>query len=196
MPNVVEESDLNLLFLFFRVLRKRLRFHLFILLFALSLALFMGWFSQWGVRFQVSLIVIALGHPLVALLTEAAHRKARTASYEELAGEVSLNEFRVFLKNLVGLLEICLYVFLFVFQQLTLVAGWLVIKALWKYDRKREGTSGGEDFVTEEGAAIAIFRVGLLSSLFVAFIAALLVRHSGFEESKIYHSIQHLFPWG
>jgi hypothetical protein len=190
-------------------------FHIVVVIFAVILVFLVGWFSSWGYYFQLAAFVVSIGHWGIAYITGQLHKKARTREYNE-SGLSNVDCIRILIKNIAGLLELVLYTFFFVFKQIPFVIGWLVIKAVWRYLAKAEerrqysGSGNGDsecgsrednsnkddeesDLVREEAAAGAIFRVGVILSLVVSLMAALLIRHSGFVESSLFDFINEIF---
>ncbi|TSC85967.1 MAG: hypothetical protein G01um10148_875 [Parcubacteria group bacterium Gr01-1014_8] len=165
-------------------------------------------FTNWGNSFSLALLVIALGNFLIGVITKWLHNWSDTdldvyKDSNENEKKRRTNNARIILKRLVGLAEIVLYAFFLVFHQITLLTGWFVIKAIsgqWIDSEEKSSSPVQEGGVQKsgaparEGAALAVFRLGIILSFVLAVIVAYFVTRSRFVDSPLYHAIDGVLP--
>jgi len=141
--------------------------------------------SQSSLRKIMAFLVPFFGYSLVMKVTEYSHIKAETEEYP------IAKPYRKKLKIFAGLLEFLLYTALFLFRQITLLAGLLVIKGIWYYppEEGSDTQDGKKDSVQKSKAAGAIYRIGVFLSVIVSFITAMVIKNSEVFPQELYQFV-------
>lgn len=144
----------------------------------------------------IAIEIIILGNLLIGYITRRWHENSQTGEYLQSSGDLSGSAepvwggvagkdasdpewYKFKLKNLASLFEIIFYTALFLFNQILLIAGWLILKSVSHYSKN-------------EASGVAILRIGTLLSLGVALIAAVLFSISGIKETQLFEVIREL----
>ena len=136
---------------------------------------------------------IPFGNIFIGHVVRTLHENGKTGE-RDLSDDMKLEDKRERIREIAGSIESYFYTFLFLFGELTLLAGWLVIKSIGKYridDSKPN--AGNENLARKEGASVGVFRIGNLLSIGVAFVAALLLKNSVLTQTSLYQSVERLF---
>ncbi|PJE50987.1 MAG: hypothetical protein COV29_01765 [Candidatus Yanofskybacteria bacterium CG10_big_fil_rev_8_21_14_0_10_36_16] len=157
-------------------------FHLFSLF--LALAYFYDRLYLLGSAIALALSV----NWIIAALTDKWHRESGT-------GESFVSEHPSYskLKRLVGLFEILFYAFVFVFNQMILLAAWLVVKALGGFKVTDSHGDMYDNPAAKKSASSEVFRLGTLLSVAAGYTVAILVQASGVESTKLFDLLARVF---
>ncbi len=158
-------------------------FHLFLFFTILPTVTMFSIYLGFSLDLVFSLVVIIIGHFFISSLIAYFHKRAGTK-------DILKDKVGMFLVQTAGISEIFFYTFLLIFHQTTIVIGYLIVKTMWNYPTKGDIL---KDSIAQQTKANSIFRIGILLTLIISFIAACIFNSRYDLENKNFQTINKIF---